>query len=223
MSREKVQELIGAVLEAIDSEKLERGLLAVLTPVAPPHPGPPRSTSEGGEGADVEFRHGGEGAARLVNQLALVDLLDESILGARAGDKSYPLRVFFATLGSTLSAGEHEETAFPLACAFGLYFRVAMDEEAKMRIGLEASRLYYRFTEDIGLEGRAQISPLLATLMNGELEHLRFESADHQTIFDSQFHERSKGAAAASSRIAAPESFLCRVGASGLVRVRAEV
>ncbi|WP_394842703.1 hypothetical protein LZC95_37225 [Pendulispora brunnea] len=206
MSDDKLRDLMGALLKAIDPEKLERELLAVLSREEP-------RTDEGGAPA----------AGRLVGQLAMVDLLDESILGAQVGDKSYPLRVFFATLGTSLSSGEHEETAFPLACAFGLYFRVPMDEESKMRIGLEASRLYYRFIEAAGLEGRLQISPLLASLMNGELEHVRFESVDHQTIFDSQFHERAQGAAATGARIVAPQSFLCRVGANGLVRVRAEV
>jgi len=216
MSDDKLRDLIGALFKAIDPEKLERELLTVLSPAAP---------GEGGGNAPIALA---APASKLVGQLAMADLLDESILGAKVGDKSYPLRVLFATLGTSLSAGEHEETAFPLACAFGVYFRVPMDEESKMRVGLVASRLYYRFVEAIDLgasgpEGRQQISPLLAALMNGELEHVRFESVDHQTIFDSQFHERGQGAAATGARILAPQSFLCRVGANGLVRVRAEV
>ncbi len=205
MPTEKLHDLIGAVLRAVDSEKLERELLAVLSPQVAPVESPAKAPS------------------KLVEQLSMGDLLDDSILSARAGDKSYPLRVFFATLGSSLTEGAYEDTAFPLACAFGLYFRVTMDEEAKMRVGLEASRLYYRFAAASSLDGRAQISPLLASLMNTELGNLRFESADHQTVFDSQLHERARGASAQSARILAPESFLCRVGAQGLVRVRAEV
>ena len=93
-----------------------------------------------------------------------------------------------------------------------------------MRVGLQISALYYSFATQSGLEPSAvpQISPLLASLMTSELSRLRFESIDHQRVFDSSLHERSEGSTPSASAIR-PVTFLCRVAANNSVRARAQV
>ncbi len=94
-----------------------------------------------------------------------------------------------------------------------------------MRVGLEVSRLYYRFAEERPLERDVvmALSPLLARLMSTELERLRFESADAAGVFDSALHERAPGSDAGAARIDRPKSFLCRVVSSSMVRAKALV
>jgi hypothetical protein len=156
----------------------------------------------------------------LASRLLLVDLLDDDILGAKAGDRPYPLRLLLTHIGESLTG-----PGFDLACALNVFFRVDMDDEAKMRLGVEASRLYYRFVRERAIDGAlvTPLSPLLASLLSGQLEKLRFESVDHQKTFDSNVHERAAGSDGASAGIREPLTFLCRVTATGMVRARATV
>jgi hypothetical protein len=203
---------LDAVVRAIDPDKLDRELDEVLSAAESPPAGssPPPSASSPSTGPSDLF-------ARVL----LSDILDDSILAARAGDKAYPLRVLLTHLGEGLDT----DTGLGLASALNVYFRVAMDEEVKMRLGLEASRLYYRFAAERALDGGlvTQASPLLATLMSGELGRLRFESMDAARVFDSQVHERTEDADSANSQVLSPATFLCRVTATNMVRARALV
>lgn len=157
----------------------------------------------------------------VLERVVLADLLDDSILGARPGDKSFPLRVFFGELGARIQT----PIAFTLATGLNFFFRSEMEEEDKMRVGVEVSRLYYALTIEAGLEPSAvsETSPLLATLMNSELSRLAFESVDHVGVFDSRFHERSPGADPHGSRIVRPVTFLSKVVQNSMVRVKAKV
>ncbi len=98
-------------------------------------------------------------------------------MSAGPGSKAYPLRVLFAQIGGRLAT-----TGFELACALNVFFRVDADEENKMRLGVLVSRLYYRFVRDEGMEPALvlALSPLLASLLSGQLERVRLESVDHQ-------------------------------------------
>ena len=157
------------------------------------------------------------------SRLVLSDLLDDAILGARAGDKAFPLRVFLSKMGEACAGGE-DEAAFALACALNFYFRVSMDEEVKMRVGVEASRQYYRFART-ALDGRERekVSPLLASLLSTELSRVKLESVDHVATFDGAAHERDEGSDGASARVVEPRSFGAKVSATGNVRVKALV
>lgn len=160
-------------------------------------------------------------ASAVLDRIVLSDILDDAILSARPGETSFPLRMFFGELGDALST----DTGFALANGLNFYFRVAMDEEAKMRIGLEVSRVLYRFVEERALERDAvlSLSPLLARLMSTELERLRFESVDAAGAFDSSVHERAPGSDGSGARVLAAKSFLCRVVSSSVVRAKALV
>jgi hypothetical protein len=197
-AEELLKKIVHAVANAVDEEKLAREL-APLT------------------GAGT-----GDGALR--DRVLCVDILDDAILAAQAGDKSYPLRLLFGALGERLT---DDDAAFELASALNVFFRVEMDEDVKMRLGLEVSRLYYRFASSAGspLERDVvpQLSPLLAALLSNELERVRFEAVDHARVFDSSLHEREAGSDGASSQIHTPRSFLCRVIATNMVRARALV
>jgi hypothetical protein len=196
-----VRRIVEALPRAIDAEALERELSDFVAPAAAAGPvGPARPD--------------------LVARLTLADILDEAILGARAGDKPYPLRLLFARIGDELATSD---AAFELASALNVYFRVRMEEEVKMRLGLEVSRLFYAFTADAASAERAALAPLLATLMTGELPRLRFESVDHVRVFDSGVHEREPGSDTGSAPVRRPATFLVRVAATGMVRARASV
>ena len=74
--------------------------------------------------------------------------------------------------------------AFALASGLNFFFRAAMEDEAHDRVGLEVSRQFYEFAHDAQVEPwmpelDREAAPLLASLMSGELERLRFESVDH--------------------------------------------
>ena len=64
---------------------------------------------------------------------------------------------------------------------------------------------------------------LLAKLLGSQVTRLRFESVDHLPTFDSKVHERERGSNGASAKVRAPGSFLCRVAASGAIRMKARV
>ncbi len=99
-----------------------------------------------------------------------------------------------------------------------------MDEEARVRVGLEVSRLYYAFASwALEVSERKAVSTLLARLMTAELDRLRFEAVDHEPVFDSTLHERGKTADASSKHLTIPETFLCRVDANDMVRFKAVV
>jgi hypothetical protein len=203
-SEELLKRIVDAVVRAVDPAKLERELEATL-----------------GAASTGDAPKAPKAGDDLLGRLVLCDVLDDSILGAAAGDKAYPLRVLMTHLGESLAT----DTGLAFACALNVYFRVAMDDEVKMRLGIEASRLYYRFALERTLESElvAQASLLLATLLSGELARLRFESVDAARVFDSMVHERAEDADPASAQIRAPVTFLCRVTATQLVRVRALV
>jgi hypothetical protein len=157
----------------------------------------------------------------VLRRVVLADVLDDEILAARPGDRSFPLRLFFGALGDALG----DETGFTLACALNLFFRADMDEEWKMRVGVEASRLYYEFANEGRLDAPTakQVSPLLAKLLSTQLERLRLEAIDHAGVFDSALHERVAGSNPANATIKRPATMLCRVAANGAVRVKAGV
>ena len=162
-----------------------------------------------------------EAGAKLQERIGLADILDDGILHANRGDQAFPLRLFF---GQLVTDAAHDDTAFALASGLNLYFRASMLEEAKVRIALEVSRLYYRFAA-ASLEAALvhQLSPLLAQLMSSELTQLRLESVDHMRMFDSAVHERAERANESGSSLKQPQTFLCRVVSTQRPRFKAIV
>ncbi len=201
-------DVLEALVASVDRERLREALEGIV-------PAAGGAASAAGPASPSKT----EGA--ILHRIVLSDILDDAILAARPGETSFPLRVFFGELGDSLGS----DTGFALASALNFYFRVAMEEESKMRVGLEVSRLYYRFAEERPLDRDVVIalSPLLARLMSTELERLRFESVDSAGVFDSSVHERAPGSDSGASRIAAPKSFLCRVVSSSMIRAKAMV
>ena len=107
----------------------------------------------------------------------LGDILDDAILGARPSDRTFPLRLFFSELGTLLAhegeegpAAHAAEMAFTLASGLNFFFRAEMDDEAKIRVGLEVSRQLYALAHDPGAKMDSDMvskaAPLLATLMS---------------------------------------------------------
>ena len=205
MTEALVRILVDAVTRSIDEDRLRGELARALAPAAPtPQPGSTTMRSD-----------------KVLHKIVMADLLDDAILGAQAGDKAFPLRLFFGQLGAGLAG----DLAFTLASGLNFYFRADMDDEPKMRLGIEVSRLYYRFGDEAGIDAptRSLTSPILATLMSGGLSRLRLESVDHATVFDSSAHEREEGSSPSGAAIVRPASFLCRVPATGVVRAKARV
>jgi len=196
-----LQRLVAAIVASVDGPAIDAALAHARASTSTP-----ASTSTS--------------TSDLASRLLLVDLLDDDILGAKTGDRPYPLRLLFTLLGEDLTGA-----GFDLACALNVFFRVEMDDEAKMRLGVETSRLYYRFVRDRANDPGlvSVLSPLVASLLSGQLERLRFESVDHQKIFDSALHERAADSDGGSAAIREPLTFLCRVSATGMVRARATV
>jgi hypothetical protein len=155
-------------------------------------------------------------AQAVLKRLVMEDILDEAILHARPQDREFPLRILFGQLGESLD----DDGGFALASALSFYFRVPMEEETKVRVGIETSRLYYLFCEqmDLGREIVRQASPLLSALMSTQLEKTRFESVDHLQTFDSQVHERDTASIRTSPVVRWPRTFLVRIKANGMVR-----
>jgi hypothetical protein len=221
-----IRRIVDAVARSVDTAKLARELDGALaTALARESPGghaqPPGGLAASPPADAAASPQAARPSDELLGRLLLADILDDSILGARAGDKAYPLRLLLTTLGESLGTDE----GLSFASALNVYFRVEMEEEVKMRLGVEASRLFYRFAAERALERDlvSQASPLLATVLGGELERLRFETVDNAKVFDSQVHERTRDSDAASPRILSPASFLCRVTATNMVRARALV
>ena len=157
----------------------------------------------------------------ILKRLVLEDILDEAILSARPHDREFPLRIFFGQLGESLD----DDGGFALASALSFYFRVPMDDDAKVRVAIETSRLYYLFCEqtDVGQEIVRQASPLLAALMSTQLDKVKLEAVDHMQTFDGAVHERIAGSMNTSPAIKTARSFLARVKANNMVRSRALV
>ena len=195
--------VLDALAQSVDRERFERALEELLAAPAASSAAPAPAASQ------------------VLSKILLADVLDDTILAARPGDPSFPLRVFFGELGEAID----DDVAFALASALSFYFRVEMDEEATMRVGLELSRLYYRFASDRPLDRDLvpTLSPLVARLMSAHMPRLRFESVDHTNVFDSAVHERDAGSDLTESAIRSPRSFLCRVVSNGMVRAKALV
>jgi hypothetical protein len=225
MSEELLQRVVSAIVASADGSAIDQALArarASTSPTTATTPSPSTSTAPATPTATpTSTRNNLSPHDELASRLLLVDVLDDDILGARVGDRPYPLRLLLTHLGESLTTGE----GFDLACALNVFFRVEMDDEAKMRLGIEASRLYYRFVREKGIDAGivTPLSPLLASLLGGQLERLRFESVDHQRVFDGAVHERAEGSDATSAAIREPLTFLCRVVATGMVRARASV
>lgn len=211
--------LLDALARALGDDALRRAMRAWLGDAPPPslRAAPPSSARAAAPAIAPE---GSAASGRFLLQ----DILDDSILGAKTGDKSFPLRVLFSELATRVSEPK-EEVAFTLLCALNVFFRVDADDEVKMRLGHEISRLYYRFMDEARPEGLApvQVSGLVAALLSTELSRVRLEAVDHAASFDSQLHERAPGADPASSAVRRPASFLCRVTGTGMVRIKAGV
>jgi hypothetical protein len=248
MDDERIKQAVLSVLErAVDAHALAQALRAVeeapsgsdaaggahATP-APPTARPQAQAAQAATGAGAATSHASGGTQRLLTRIVLGDILDDTILGARPQDRTFPLRLFFSELSTLLAhdgeegpAAHAAEQAFTLASGLNFFFRAAMDPEAKVRVGLEVSRQLYTLAYDEGAKLDADViaksAPLLATMMSTELERVRFESVDHTRVFDSQIHERTAGSEQASSRIVRPASFLCRVSTNNTVKAKAQV
>jgi hypothetical protein len=201
--------LLAAVMRSIDVVKLRRE----IAEAAPRAPAAPVQSAPAVAPASV--------GAEVLRRIVLADLLDDSILGARQGDESFPLRLFLGQLGDSLG----DDGAFALAAGLNFYFRAPMDEEWKMRLGIEVSQAYYRFVAEGKLDASLarKVSPLLSALLNTEVTRVRFESVDHHAVFESAQHERDEGSNPASATIRRPVSLLCRVASNNVVRVKARV
>ncbi len=207
----------GAVLSAVERSDFVRVLAELV--------GSSTSTST----STTESPHPpvpGTGTQALLTRIVLGDILDDSILGARPSDRTFPLRLFFSELGTMLAAEGHEaDGAFTLASGLNFFFRAEMDAEAKIKVGLEVSRQFYTLAHDAKLDGEmvAKAAPLLAAIMTSELERVRFESIDHTKVYDSLVHERTPSSDPTGSRIQRPASFLCRVQTNNAVKAKAQV
>jgi hypothetical protein len=160
-------------------------------------------------------------SASILHKIVLADLLDDAILNARPGSAEFPLRVLLGELGARAAT----DAGFTFASGLSFFFRAAMEDEVKARLGVEVSRAYYAFCVEAALEAQLvkQASPLLAQLMTTELSRLKLESVDHTPVFDSGVHERDDAADKSNARIKAPLGFMTRVRQTGLVRIKARV
>jgi len=208
-----VRGLVQALTRSIDPDRLRQELRAKICDGQEPA----AAKEEGGEAMSDSKGV----ASKVLERFAMADVLDASILGARPGDTSFPLRLFFGSL----SERADEETAYALGSGLNFYFRVPMDEDAKTRVALEVSRLYYRFADETEMDDklRRELSPLLAKLLSTQLERVRLETQDHVPVFDSSLHERGEGSNATSGAVKGPVTFLCRVVGNERVRHKAIV
>jgi hypothetical protein len=215
MNEERMREAVLSAVERSDFVRVLSGLVAGS------------GTGSGtGTGETPHAPVTGSGTQALLTRIVLGDILDDSILGARPSDRTFPLRLFFSELGTMLAAEDAKaDGAFTLASGLNFFFRAEMDAEAKIRVGLEVSRQFYTLAHDAQLDGEmiAKAAPLLAAIMSSELERVRFESIDHTKVYDSLVHERTPSSDATGSRILRPASFLCRVQTNNAVKAKAQV
>lgn len=199
--------VLEALVESLDRERFERAL--------------ERLAAAGGGGKGDASTPPTPAAARVLSKILLADVLDDAILAARPGEPGFPLRMLLGELGEAIDG----DLAFAFASALGFYFRVEMDDEATMRLGVEVSRLFYRFAAERPLDKDLvrEVAPLLARLMSAQVERLRFESVDAAGVFDSSQHERAPGSDPTRSAVKGAKSFLCRVVTNGMVRAKALV
>lgn len=210
-----VEALLGALLRSVDPELLRRELKTWLG--EGPAATPPSSPDQANDSAEAD----GMDVKLVLSKIVLSDMLDDSILAARQGDKAYPLRLLLGQLAGSLE----DDGAFAFACGLNFYFRTPMVEEEKVRVGYEVSRLFYRLARDGKLEADLvpRVAPLLADLLSSELTKLRFESVDHAPTYDSRSHEREEGSSASNAKISRPASFVVLVAANKMVRIKARV
>jgi len=202
MDQGRVKELVEQLADAV-------GLQQSPKPTAPEHFFATTPTSD-----------------KILAKIVLGDILDDSILSAKAGERTFPLRLFFGELGAWLAKdGDEADHAFTLASGLNFFFRADMDAENKLRVAIEVSRALYTFAHAAKLDAEmtSKATPLLATLMSGGLERVKLESVDHIRVFDSQVHERTSDSDPSGSRIVRPASFLCRVAANNAVKAKAQV
>jgi len=215
-------ELLSGILDALVASVDPSVLRAEIAKRLPP---PSRPTMpELDPGASDATPAIGAASARadgILRRLVMEDILDEAILAARPHDREFPLRILFGQLGESLD----DDAGFMLASGLSFYFRVPTDEETRVRVGVEVSRLYYLFAEqmDLGREIVRQASPLLAELMSSQLEKVKLESVDHMSTYDSAVHDRISGSINTSPVLRGARSFLARVKANGMVRQKAMV
>ncbi len=219
MDEERIKQ---AVLSVIERTDFARELARTLTPAPTDAP----------TAAAVPAAAVSPGSQKLLTRIVLGDILDDTILGARPQDRTFPLRLLFSELGTLLThegdegpKGHAADLAFTFASGLNFFFRAAMDPEAKLRVGFEVSRQLYLLAHDARLDAEvvAKAAPLLATMMTTELERLRFETVDHAKVFDSSVHERTADSDPTGSRILRPASFLCRVATNNAVKAKAQV
>lgn len=216
-----------AVLSAIERTDFARAIAQAVGELHPALPTPSAAPSPVSSTAPSPTPPT-PGTQTLLTRIVLGDILDDSILGARPQDRTFPLRLFFSELGTLLAGEGHDaEIAFTLASGLNFFFRAAMDGEAKIKVGLEVSRQLYTLAYEghvkMDPEVVSKAAPLLATIMTSELERVRFESIDHTKVYDSQIHERTSASDPTGSRILRPASFLCRVQANNAVKAKAQV
>jgi len=202
-----VPDPLDAVLQALTATVDRAAFAARLAQLQPKDAGSVRPAASG---VDATAR------------LMLSDILDDGILAARSGDKSFPLRLLLSELATRLPTSDD---AMALAGGLNLFFRAELDEEARVQLGVSISRAYYRFVrkERLDQDLVLRASPLLSQLMSTQVERVRFESVDHAPNFDSKDHERGATSNPSERKISHPESFLVRVSATGLVRSKALV
>lgn len=216
MDEERIKKAVLSAIERSDFSRLLASAVGEGTVEGAPAPGTPSVPAPSA------------GTQTLLTRIVLGDILDDSILGARPQDRTFPLRLFFSELGTLLAGDDHgAELAFTLSSGLNFFFRAAMEPEAKIRVGLEVSRQLYTLAYDprvkMDAEMVAKATPLLAAIMSSELERVRFESIDHTKVYDSQIHERTGTSDPTGSRILRPASFLCRVQANNAVKAKAQV
>jgi hypothetical protein len=225
MDEERIKQAVLSVMERTDFAQKLASAVGELAPSRAPSPlastlSPSTPAAPSG------------GTQKLLTRIVLGDILDDTILGARPQDRTFPLRLLFSELGTLLAHDEDEgpkahaaEKAFTLASGLNFFFRAEMDGEAKIRVGLEVSRQVYGLAHEAKMDPDliAKAAPLLATLMSTELERVRFESIDHTKVYDSQVHERTSDSDPTGSRILRPASFLCRVSTNNAVKAKAQV
>ena len=211
---ERIKRAVLAAFERSDFPHLLATALVVHAPAAANAPANPSAATNAG-------------TQKLLTRVVLGDLLDDTILGARPQDRTFPLRLLFSELGTLLATDDNPATelAFTLASGLNFFFRAPMEAEAKMRVGLEVSRQLYALAAEAKLDAEmvGKAAPLLATIMSSELERVRFESVDHTRVYDSQIHERTAASDPTGSRVLRPASFLCRVQANNAVKAKAQV
>jgi hypothetical protein len=223
MDEDRIKKALVAIIDkSLDAHELGEMVRAFARGPRPTHP----------DTLDTEAAPTA-GTKRLLVRIVLGDILDDSILGARPQDRTFPLRLFFGELSRLLAVETEDDSstasaadaAFTLASGLNFFFRARMESESRMRVGLEVSRQLYTMARLARLDAElvAKSTPLLAALMTNELERLKFESVDHIKVFDSQFHERSVGSDPTAFNIVRPVSFLCKVAANNAVKAKAEV